>query len=221
MVLPQTLLLKLTVVRDVDKKVFVLPIVPNYYERLLTVPNTTQSPGAGLWIGANRHTLQDFVYQTKKKRKRNQLTNILTKSFKGKYSRKLAQQLIVHPNLIDHVERCIIQECNNWYMQCRETSSTEDIHAILAEALDEHLLSKVQQRAAVLDMTHLTWTNNSDKNKKGIISFFFEKLMGTFTTKSNDDAMPINPDTKSSKVEMDDPRVGLVVAFQRMHLFDQ
>jgi hypothetical protein len=45
--------------------------------------------------------------------------------------------------------------------------------------------------------------------------------MGTFTTKSNDDAMPINPDTKSSKVEMDDPRVGLVVAFQRMHLFDQ
>jgi predicted RNA-binding protein YlxR (DUF448 family) len=223
--LPQSLLVRLTLAKDTDEKLFILPKVPSFHRRMLKMSNTTQSSGRGVWVGANRKLLQSFILTTpngSSNHSRGRINGHTTPIPKIKIAQLLvsaatkrnqiasnlrAQDVVTHPNLIDYIERQILQECHDCYVEC---SPSMDVFNLLKCAVSiesnenedeeddekENILSVIQKRAELLEMTHLTW-----------------KLSETCT-------IPSQTTIPTADIEMNDPRVGLIVAAQRLHLFN-
>ena len=200
--IPQSIGVKFSLAKDINKTVFVMPMIPSYTSLSHRQSTTTPNSGAGIWVTANRRLLESFTARHKTRRNGDRdrgLRGVLLKVSQHQFAENLCvDNLVLHSNLLNHIERSIVSECHAWYMRCcmKEHGRVVSSRAVLQDLFDDDIFEHVRQRSQALEMSSLSWDQEEEEKEEG--------------SRRGEDM---------SLVELDDPRIGLVVAFQRMDVF--
>ena len=204
--IPQSIGVKFSLAKDINKTVFVMPKIPSYtslsHRQSTTTSNSgAANSGAGIWVTANRRLLESFTARHKTRRKGDRdrgVRGVLLKISQHQFAENLCvDNLVLHSNLLNHIERSIVLECHAWYMRCymKEHGRVACTRGMLQDLFDDDIFEYVRQRSQALEMSSLSWDQVGEVEEG---------------RRRGEDM---------SLVELDDPRVGMVVAFQRMDVF--
>ena len=244
--LPQSFGIKFTLANDNQDDVWLVhPTVPRYRPSLDTATTTTtttyatvadQTQGQGLWAVANRTALNTFVGNpahgaTKKKNPKGLRSSLHTrfkhKRFDPRHVKPIDLRLDV--NVVHSIEMQLLEDCYHWYEQCLDAN----VEALLAHTVSPGIFHHVQERAQAVAQ-ELEWGGGGDSSSTlrhgtEYVVFHWQQHLtawgrlrwfvsgGRTTT-----ATVLLDETDLATVEWgEDPRIGLVVAFQRMELFRQ
>ena len=248
--LPQSFGIKFTLAKDHQGDFwFVNPTVPRYRpspDTTTTTKTTTyatvadQTQGQGLWAVANRTALNTFMGNpahgaTKQNKTKGALRSRLHTRFKHKRfdpRHTKPTDLRLDVNVVHSIEMQLLEDCYHWYEQCLDAN----VEALLAHTVSPGIFHHVQERAQAVAQ-EIEWGEGSSIGTGGsstslrhgteYVVFHWQQHLTAWGRLrwfvSGGRTAPVSLDeTDIATVEWGkDPRIGLVVAFQRMQLFRQ
>jgi hypothetical protein len=229
--LPQSMGVKFSLVKDNQGTFFVLPTVPIYHDSKDVITNSASYKGKGVWVAAKRGILTEYCAH---KKKHKNVRGHLYRMFKHKLFNPedlIPSEIVIHDQIVQHIEASIILDCYYWYKKCIEMN----VENIINGTLSGDLFQYIQERTIKLKLSSdISWLQHFESDQKRIQCIrqrirnnmnTYEKIIDTIQgdngpsmRESMKESMKFDEDAIRS-IEYNDPRVGLVVAFQRMDFF--